>query len=312
MNNQWEQQLRVLSGNLTTNALMPEFLIKKLLEENESLRENLNLEEITPPKLENSLLNEIEGLNILSDLQKLSKKECLTLFRAVRFPTWKRINEAVGNGYIISNYEQERISSIYKNENYIEKRNKIKSDTFFWTQPQERVVHGLPLFSLVNDALQIHRAFRAEKDKVMIIALYLPHELFETRKVKLIANTAIDLDYENYDRDFEVKDFYKKDGVYEIDYESLRTRGIDLHEMYTKDLPLDIEEATKMGITYDVFLLDIYEINEQDEKIKELFNKTTILKENKYFLHGFFGDQNIFGRRSAKYLPNKCNKVTKK
>jgi hypothetical protein len=171
-------------------------------------------------------------------------------------------------------------------------------------------VHGLPLFSLVNDALQIHRAYRNEDDQMVIIAVHIPHELFESRKIRLITNTAIDLDYENGERDFEIKDFWKDNSAYEIDFEALRARGIDLHEMYTRDLPLDPKKAEELGITQDIFLLNIYRITDQ-APIKTLFADTQTLKENKNFLHGFFGDQNIFGRRKTFYLPYKCQRVEK-
>jgi len=311
MLNQWEKQLNKLSGNLTTNGKMPSHIIKKLLDENESLKANLSFKNVKFPKLNNDL-GQIEGLDILSGLQKLNKKDCLTLFRAVRFPTNKRIYEMVSkSGYAISNYEQERILDFYQNKNYIETRNKINRDYRFQTQPQERVVHGLPLFCLANDALQIHRAFRGNRDKTIIVAIYIPHQLFESKKVKLVSNTAIDFNYENKRRDFLIKDFYKENGFYEIDFKALRARGIDLHEMYTKDLPLDIQGAKKLGIDQEFFLLDIYE-TQNDKKIKALFENTKILKQNDYFLHGFFGDQNIFGRRETTYLPYGCQKITKK
>ncbi len=215
------------------------------------------------------------------------------------------------SGYAISNCEQERILNLYQDPKYIQKRDEIKSDSLFWTQPQERVVEGLPLFCLINDALQIHRAYRGEKDRVVITAVHIPHELLESGKVKLTANTAIDLDYENSKKNFVVRDFWRLDGHYEVDFESLRSRGIDLHEMYTKDLPMHVDEAEKLGISQDVFLLGIYRVGDS-EKIMELFNDTETLKKNKHFLHGFFGDQNVFGRGNTKYLPYECQQVFRK
>ena len=306
----WKKSLREPSGNLTTNRAMPEYLINKLLEEDAGLKDKLKFEKVNFSKLD-KLLNEIEGLNILAGLQKLNKNGCLTLFREVRFPTFKRMyTVAYERGYAISNYEQERILEFYKDNNYSEKREQIKKDPLFWTQPQERVVHGLSLFCLVNDALQIHRAYRAEEDKVVMIAIYIPHKLLESRKVKLISNPAIDLDYDNKERDFEIKDFIKANGAYEIDFRALRMRGIDLQEMYTDDLPWQISEAEKLGITRDFFLLDIYKIKDFS-KINKLKEETGLLKNSRYFLHGFFGDQNIFGRRMSEYLPYKCLKISK-
>jgi len=305
----WRKQLSEPSGNLTTNAPMPSQLVEKLLEENESLQDRLSFTEVSFPKLENDLDNTI-GLNILAGLQQKSgKRGSLTLFRAMRFPTYKRMHELIyEGGYVVSNYEQERILDLYKSEEYIEQRESVKNDPIFWIQPQERVVHGLPLFALVNDALQIHRAYRGEDDLAVIVALHIPHELFEKRRIKLVANTAIDFDYTNGDRDFEICDFKKEDDIYEIDYCALRARGIDLHEMYTRDLPLDTTEIETLGITQDFYLLNIYRITD-GKAMRELFHKTALLKANRYFMHGFFGDQNIFGRRKAHYLPYKCQKI---
>lgn len=306
----WKEQLKKPSGNLTTNQAMPAFLINKLLEENVSLKDKLKFSEVDFPK-HKGLLNEIVGLDILAGLQSLSIKNCLTLFRAIRFPTYKRLYEAIYNhGFAILNYEQERILDLYKNENYINQRGQIKNNPLFWTQPQERVVKGLPVFCLANDTLQIHRAFRADDDLVIMVAIHIPHELLEKRKIRLVANPAIDLDYDNDERDFEIRDFVKANGAYNIDFKALRVRGIDLHEMYTNDLPWDIEEAKKIGVEQVFFLLNIRKITDYS-KIKELKETTELLKSNAYFLHGFFGDQNIFGRRSSKYLPYKCQKLSK-
>lgn len=309
MINKWKKELNKPSGNLTTNQVMPEHLIEKLLEEDESLENKLKFEEINFPKL-GKLLDDIKGLNILAGLQKYTRDGCVTLFRAARFPTYKRMYEAVyEKGYAISNYEQERILELYKDQEYLNKREQIMKDPLFWTQPQERVVHGLPLFCLVNDALQIHRAYRAEQDKVVMIAIHIPHELLESEKIKLIANPAIDLDYSNTEREFEIKDFTKANGTYEIDFAALRARGIDLQEMYTRDLPWELEEAEKLGINQDFFLLEIFRISD-NSKIEKLRQDTEILKQNRYFLHGLFGDQNIFGRRTSEYLPGKCYKIS--
>ena len=307
---QWNEQLKKPSGNLTTNQAMPDFLIKKLLEEDLSLKDKIEFSEMDFPKFD-GLLGEIDGLNILAGLQSFTKEGNLTLFRAIRFPTYKRIYEAVyHHGFAILNYEQERILDLYKKPEYIKQRNEIKDNPLFWTQPQERVVKGLPLFYLLNDALQIHRAFRLNDDLVVMAAVHIPHELLESRKVRLITNPAIDLEYDNEERDFEIKDFVKTNGSYSIDFKALRTRGIDLHEMYTNDLPWDIEKARKIGVEQDLFLLNINKITDYS-KIKNLKENTDLLKVNAYFLHGFFGDQNIFGRRQSFYLPTQCNKITK-
>lgn len=311
MINKWKEQLRKLSGNLTTNQVMPGYLIEKLLEEDLSLKDKLIFSKTDFPEISREC-QAIGGLNIIAGLQNIQKDGHLTLFRSIRFPTYKRIFEVVyDKGYAVLNYEQERILELYENKDYIQKREEIKNNPLFSTQPQERVVAGLPLFCLANDALQIHHAFRGEEDSVVMVVIHIPHELLETRKIRLISNPAIDVDYDNGDRDFEIKDFMKKDIKNIIDFRALRARGIDLHEMYSSDLPWQINEAENLGIKQDFFLLDIYKLND-DVRIKELKENTQLLKENSYFLHGFFGDQNVFGRRASGYLPMRCQKISRK
>ncbi|MFX0138248.1 MAG: hypothetical protein ACFFDN_31695 [Candidatus Hodarchaeota archaeon] len=311
MLNIWKKSLNKLSGTLTTNEYMPAKFKDLLLEEDSSLKNKLQLKELKFPSL-NGILGDIKGLNILAGLQKLEKKDCLTVFRAVRFPTYKRMFQMVSSkGFAILNYEQERILDLYKNEKYAKKRNEIQQDKNFWVQPQERVVNGLPVFYLINDAIQIHYSFRNKIDKMVIVAIYIPQKLLKEEKIKLIANSAIDLNFGNNERDIEIKDFILSEGKTRINQKSLQARGVDLQEMYTKDLPWNIQDCEKIGIKQDFFLLDIYEIKEK-EKIKKLFQDTKTLVKNRYFLHGFFGDQNIFGRRPSRYLPSACYSIEKK
>ena len=304
MKDQWRTQLNENSGNLTTNAPMPSWIIDKLLEDDESATNKIAIDAVTFPELEGAL-GKVNGLHIIKALQEKNRSGYLTVFRAIRFPTNKRLLSLLSEGFIVSNYEQERILELYKDENYIQQRTKNQNDERFWTQPQERVVHGIPVFALVNDALQIHRAFRGAEDKVAIAAIHIPREHLENGKIKLIANTAIDLDYQNADRDIPVRDFREKSGIFEIDYAAMRARGVDLHEMYSQDLPLSKAESDALGIEQEFYLLDIYEIDSL-EPMNSLEADTKLLRENKHFLHGLFGDQNIFGRRKAKYLPSRC------
>ncbi len=119
------------------------------------------------------------------------------------------------------------------------------------------------------------------------------------------------MDYNNEERDFEINAYIYDNNQVKINLEPLFIRGIDLHEMYIKNLPWSIQGCKKYGIKQDYFLLDIYEIKKDNEIKKQHQNTKTLLKYN-YFLHGFFGDQNIFGRRASKYLPFKCRKIEKK
>ncbi len=178
----WKISLNKLSGNLTTNEYMPNEIKKKLIDEDLELINKLKFEEIKYPKLKDYKNNLVE-LNILSGLQNIKKKDCLTLFRAIRFPTIKRIFETIQtNGFATNNYEQERILKIYDNIKYIKKRNKINKDNLFQTIPQERVINGLPIFALVNDAIQIHKAYRATKDKILLVAIHIPFKLIKHKK----------------------------------------------------------------------------------------------------------------------------------
>lgn len=305
----WREQTKQLSENLTTNTKLEERLVDLLLEEEATLKDKVSFKNMSCPKLQ-GFLSRVEGIEILHELQNLHKPGYLTVFRAFRFPTLKRVYEVVNHlGYAVSNYEQDRILSLYTNREYLEKRKELKNDKRFWTQPQERVVEGLPVFSLVNDAIQIHRAFRGKVDRVGIVAIYIPINLLEEKIIKLTANTAIDLDYFNQERNIDINDFKKDTHKCEIDYKALRVRGVDLHEMYAQNLPFNLKEAKEWGIEQDFFLLDIKKINIKEGLFQDLFQNTEFLKRHQKFLHGFFGDQNIFGRRETKYLPFKCTKV---
>lgn len=118
------------------------------------------------------------------------------------------------------------------------------------------------------------------------------------------------MDYDNCERDFRINDFQKKDNSYAPDYKALRVRGIDLHEMYFKNLPFDLEGHKLLGIEQRFFLVDIYRIDLHNSRIRNL--SIEVLKEHEYFLHGIFGDQNIFGRGVTRHLPFQCHEVRTK
>lgn len=304
----WKKQLLIPSGSLTTNASMPSFLIEKLLRSDKKIHSNFALEETQFPALKKPL-SDIRGFSILAGLQKLSKLNHLTVFRAVRFPTKKRIHELVMHkGCAISNYEQSRILCIYNDPEYNRQRSCLKSNSLFWTQPQERVVSGLPVFALVNDAVQIHNAFRGSTDQVIIVVIHIPTSLIASRKVKFIANSAIDLDHSNSDRDFEIQSYIAENGIYKFDFNCALSWGVDLYEMYSRDLPWNLHASQKMRILQEFYLLDIYKIKDYSYMLKALSDRQ-ILQDNQFFLHGFWGDQNIFGRRRSEYLPYRCRRI---
>lgn len=306
----WEKSTRKCSGNLTTDDYLPPEIRRKLLAENLSLINDLEFKGMSFPPLCQELSG-IGGMNILSGLQKLGKDGNLTVFRAIRFPTllriWKTVYEL---GLSIPNYEQERILQMYGDNEYMKKRNEMKRYPRLGTQPQERIVSGVPVFCLANDALQIHHAYRSERDRVLIIAIHVPYELLNSDNVSLTANTTIDLEFNDTERDVRITKFQEKEGLYIVDYKALRVRGIDLHEMYFKGLPFDLEGHKLVGIEQRFFLLDIYQVDIKDSRIMDL--GTDILEEHEYFLHGFFGDQNVFGRGVSRHLPFQCHEVRAK
>jgi len=304
--NRWNKSINKLSDNLTTNAYMPTNIKQKLLSENTNLITKLKFQMMDFEK-STDIIDDL-GLNILSGLQNIKKEGHLTVYRAIRFPTIKRIWEVIyKKGCLMNNYEQKRILNLYKNKKYIQKRKKIMKNIYFWIQPQERVVNGLPVFSLVNDAIQIHKAYRAKKDKVLIIVIHIPFNLIKSKKLKLISNTAIDFNHPTATRDVEINDSVNINKFSFIDYKSLRVKGIDLYEMYIKGLPMNATKVNEYKIQQEFYLLNLEKV---DKKRYDVFNYED-LKRNEYFLHGFFGDQNIFGRKASEYIPYNCMKIEK-
>jgi hypothetical protein len=307
---QWRKQLQERSGSLTTNEVMPQRLAEKLLEEDEALKEQLVFEELHCAPLSNGL-DAIPGLNILAGLQRSNKPDHFTVFRSLRFPTYKRMYDMVYSlGYAFSNYEQERILDLYLSNDYVQQREKIRSDYRFRGQLQERVVHGLPVFCLANDALQIHRSFRGDRDQVGLVALHIPKQLILSKKVTFIANTDIDTEYYDDTRDYFIEDYVEKENTFRVDYSALRARGIDLHEMYSKNLPLTLESAKALGIQQDFYLLEMSKIIDA-EPLRGIWQDAQLLKDNQDFMHGFFGDHCAAGicRDPTQYVPVKCFKL---
>lgn len=180
----------------------------------------------------------------------------------------------------------------------------------FQTLPQERVVKGLPVFSLVNDAIQINRAFRSKDDSVLICVLHIPFKHIENNTFKVISNNAIDFKYNSKKKDICINPFIKNNFFSYIDYKSLRIRGVDLYESYLKGLPFKFKKITSMGISQEFYFLKIKKIKNSN-KIYDLYKDDFFLKNNEFFMHGFFGDQNILGRDVSTYVPYKCYKVVK-
>ena len=303
----WQLSVKERSGNLTTNDYLSVNLRKKLLSDVTGSDKDIKYIQKSFPSLCKEL-DQIIGMKILSGLQKLHKSNNITVYRAIRFPTLSRIWETVHKlGLSMSNYEQERILQIYNNKEYINKRKNIQQDALFQTQPQERVIDGVPIFASVNDAIQIHRAYRHKTDRVLLIAIHIPYQLIKNNSLTLITNSSIDTNYDNDSRDCKINQFKKVDNHYCIDFRSLRVRGIELNEMYFKGLPFDLKGHSSIGIQQKFFLLDINKIDIKNINIENLSDK--ILKKYEYFLHGLYGDQNPFGRSPTKYLPTNCSEI---
>ncbi len=165
---------------------------------------------------------------------------------------------------------------------------------------------------MINDAIQIHRAFRSNSDRVLVAVIHIPFSLIKNDKIKIYANLDIDTDYSNNKEDFELKDFIKKNDHYFLDNSALNLKGINAYELYIKKIPFNIKDNHKKGISQRFFLLDLYKLKQDKKEIKELREDLKTLKKNNYFLQGFFGDYNVFGRRHTEFLPSICYEVKNK
>lgn len=296
------------SGTYTTNWYFPSHIRDQLFKNNTAeyidtfTLKLQNFESVEPPL--------IKGMDVLKGLQEQKKEDNLTLYRAIRFPTAKRIWETINEkGLCTNNYEQERILELYQDKNYQETRERIKKDKRFWSQPQERVVDGLPVFGLVNDAIQIHSGYRNIYDTTLLITAHIPKELFTNNILELHTNPAITTNYtdESSDRRIMPQQLIKKNGNITIDYQAMRASGIDVYEMYLKGLPEGKMATEELGIALDFHYLSIRKVDEKQKQ--ELRKNYKTLKQNEHFLHGFFGEQAMYGRNTSKYVPMLCYKV---
>lgn len=302
----WKSTSYEKTRTLTTNAPMPKEIYRKLFSTKKMNYPTPVFKQSNFPKLDKPLSN-IRGMTILSGLQKIHKNYCITLFRTIRFPTLSRLYETIHvHGLSESNYEQERILGIYADRNYIAIRKKIRNDSRFYTQPQERVVSGLPIFYLANDALQIHSSYRNNIDKVLFVVSHIPKRLFDKKAIELYSNVPIDLNYSDMINDVIITDFNGGKNP-KINISNLQIKGVNPYELYLKKLPLNLIEQQKLGISFRFFILDLYRINPTN--LKGISQNVNILKKYGYFLKGFFGDYNTFGRTPAKYLPFGCYEV---
>jgi len=315
----WDSLSKEPSGNFTSNTPISSEIRKRFF----NLR-NFNLTELEkkldfiPIKFE-SLgfpLSKIKGLEILSWLQKLYRPKCITFFRAIRFPSPKRLIELSANkGLSIINYEHVRLRKIYEDEKYIRKRKSLQKDLRFSFIPQERIVKGLPVFILANDAIQIHRAFRNIIDKIVLVVAFVPVQLIEKGTIKLFSNQSIVENYYDRKGDKRISHFeFNQNGYVTPRFRTLRLEGIDLSESYLTGISWNIEDCKKIGVEQKFYILDIYKIriNINKRMINSIKIPSKLLRHYSYFLYGFWGDDYIFGRRASNSLPFMCNEVVKR
>lgn len=311
----WEESTKQSSGNLVSNAPLPDSIRKKILQTDnfdyQKMKRNIKFNPTNFLELQGKI-NRIPGFEILSGLQNLFIPNYLTLFRAVRFPTPKRICQLVNEGYSISNYEQERLQELYHNPQYIKKREEILKDPWFPLIPQERIVKGVPAFLFANDAIQIHNAYRSDIDKIALIALFIPSNLLENKQIELYSNTAIDVNIEGNYPDKIINHFEKQDeGRIIPNYKKLLLNPQNIYESYLQGLPFKLKKCEEKEIQQRFFILDLYKFRKFNDNFDFLSQYKNILKYES-FLHGFNGENSFIGRKKSEYLPFKCAEILKK
>ena len=311
----WIECAKKNSGNYASDYPMPTEIIEKLFYNHDNITGIRALSEIPiHPKELTSQLNQLGGLRLLSYLQKLNIPGHLAVYRAIRFPTEQRTREVLlYNGISTINYEHERLLSLYNDKDYISKREQIKCDKRFDLQLQERIVKGLPIFFMVNDSIQIHRAFRCHsKDKIIIIVAFIPLHLLKNGNIRIISNVPLAESYDNDSNDYDITEFtIINNNMVEMDWNRLRRQGINLYEAYLTGVPYSISDCESLDIKQKYYMVDIYRphINCKIKSINDVIISDQILDANHSFMFGFFGDYHIFGRRCSEYLPLKCHEI---
>jgi len=127
--NTWKNIAEKPSGNYASNVPLAGELLDKLMENhisNDYFNSKIEISKTKFPELEKNL-SKVSGLDILSGLHKLYKKDCITVFRAIRFPTPRRILKMVeDDGISTLNYEHDRLLQIYENPDYKKKSKSFK------------------------------------------------------------------------------------------------------------------------------------------------------------------------------------------
>ena len=312
----WQKVATQPSGNYASNLPLDVDLLEKLMENHisdEYFNEQISLTLTKFPKHDNTL-SQVDGLDILAGIQGFYKKDCVTVYRAIRFPTPRRILKmAKERGISMLNFEHERLLRIYEDPTYIKKREEIKMDPKFSFLPQERIVPGLPIFFSVNDAIHIHRAYRSENDIIGLSVAFIPYDLIKKDKIEIFSNYALVQDCYDSDGDKKLHYFKQLGSTKQFIpfYKALNMEGNMVYETYCKGVPEQLNDCSNLGIEQKHYLLEIYKpkIDIKQKKINNIDLSGNIFEQNPYFLYGFWGDDNIFMRRPSEYLPKTCYEV---
>lgn len=272
---------------------------------------SLEVTKIAPFGSDNNIV--LNGLKILKYLQELQISNTLKLFRAIRYPTPSRIyNSLYKYGPCLSNYEQERIFNLYSNEKYITQRSLIAKNSHFCFLPQERIVKGLPIFFIANDAIQIHNSLRSKKDLLLLTVLFIPKKFIENKEFKIFLNMPIEEDYQNDRRDIELNQYIIDDQMMSENLTLLSNKGIDLFEAYIKNLPYTLQGLCLKELKIKFYLLKISHI--VVEPINSKINELIIGDEenSQLYMKGFWGENSITSRKPSNFLPEDCYELRKK
>jgi hypothetical protein len=306
------------SGNHTSNLPLDNDLLNLLMENHvsiDSFNNSLFFKEIKFPKLDLNT-NHVKGLNVLSGLQNINKPDCVSVYRAIRYPTPKRILQIVlDSGVSTINYEHQRLLKIYEDEEYRRKREQLKKDPRFSFQPQERIVPGLPIFFSVNDAIHIHRAYRSENDLIVVAVAFIPHAQLKNDSVEIFSNYALVQNYSDSDGDKKITHYRKLNtGRVVPFYKALNLEGNLVYETYCTGIPQSVSDSKTKGIEQRFFLIELYkpQIDSQIKTINGVFLSNDLMANDSYYLYGFWGDDNIFMRKPSEYLPNTIYEIIPK
>ncbi len=311
----WGKSASEPSGNHASNLPLDTELLSILMENHvsmDSFNNSLLFKEVKFSKIELNSTH-IVGLNILSGLQNLNKSDCVSVFRAIRYPTPKRILKIMlDSGISTINYEHQRLLKIYEDKEYKLKRDQLKIDPRFSFQPQERIVPGLPIFFNVNDAIHIHRAYRSENDLIVVAVAFIPYNQIKNDSIEIFSNYALVQNYSDLDGDKKINHFRKlNNGRVVPFYKALNLEGNLVYETYCTGIPQSLNDCKINGIEQRFFLIELYKpkIDSKQKTINGVSFSNDLVSNDSYFLYGFWGDDNIFMRRPSEYLPKTIHEI---